>query len=65
MEYSELNKEEKKKARQDTIQYLEGLAKDAAEACKHGELSTDYKTTKQLCGIRNCDIPVSSKEVEV
>ena len=65
-ENSELNKEVKKKARQDKIQYIEGLAKEAEEACKQGELSTVYKTTKQLCGkSTNCDIPVLSKEGEV
>ncbi|CAG2237726.1 unnamed protein product [Mytilus edulis] len=38
IEYSELNKEVKKKARKDKLQYIEGLANEAEEACKHGEL---------------------------
>ncbi|CAG2245522.1 unnamed protein product [Mytilus edulis] len=65
-EYSELNKEVKKKARKDKLQYIEGLANEAEEACKHGELSTVYKITKQLCGkSNNNDTPVLSKNGEV
>ncbi|XP_063434910.1 uncharacterized protein LOC134715874 [Mytilus trossulus] len=65
-EYSELNKEVKKKAREDKLQYIEGLANEAEEACKHGELSTVYKITKQLCGkSNNNDTPVLSKNGEV
>ncbi|VDI72780.1 Hypothetical predicted protein [Mytilus galloprovincialis] len=65
IEYSELNKEVKKKARKDKLQYIEGLANEAEEACKHGELSTVYKITKQLCGkSNNNDTPVLSKNGE-
>ncbi|VDH89838.1 AP-5 complex subunit zeta-1 [Mytilus galloprovincialis] len=65
-EYSELNKEVKKKARKDKLQYIEGLANEAEEACKHGELSTVYKITKQLCGkSNNNDTPVLSKNGEI
>ncbi|CAG2211647.1 unnamed protein product [Mytilus edulis] len=66
IEYSELNREIKKIAKEENLQYIEGLANEAEEACKHGELSTVYKITKQLCGkSNNNDTPVFSKNREV
>ncbi|VDI14000.1 Hypothetical predicted protein [Mytilus galloprovincialis] len=64
-EYSELNKEVKKKAREDKLQYIEGLANEAEGACKHAELSTVYKIIKQLCESNNNDTQVLSKNGEV
>lgn len=43
--YSDINEEIKNKSWEDKLQYIKGLANEAEEACKHGELSFVYKIT--------------------
>ncbi|CAG2193644.1 unnamed protein product [Mytilus edulis] len=59
IEYSELNKEVKKKAKEDKLQYIEGLANEAEEACKQENLALYIRLPN------NNDTPVFSKNGEV
>lgn len=47
-EYSEANKETKRKLRQDRRSYLERRAKKAEAAVKRGKLSEVYRNTREL-----------------
>ena len=48
--YNGKDNEVKKSARNDKRSYVEGLAAEAESTATRGEMSTDYKITKRLCG---------------
>lgn len=49
-EYKDKDKAVKKSARQDKRTFVEEMASEAESAALRGDMSTVYKTTKQLCG---------------
>ena len=48
--YKAKNTEVKKNARKDKRSYVNQLAEEAERAASHGDMSTVYRITKQLCG---------------
>ena len=48
--YTAKDKEVKRSARRDGRTFVANLAHEAEQGASHGEMSTVYKITKQLCG---------------